>query len=141
MKMNIMKILLLVCLMASMATVGAQEDSARVAKPRYFNPKNVMLGLSGDYDVMSTIGFSQKFFKNEVLISVPEGLHDGKEIAQALTRAGVGKQILDYLFQYNGQGLSEEMLRERAFKTAQTFDKELAEIGLIDKNTILRDDL
>lgn len=139
MKMNIKKILLFVCLMVSMATVGAQEDSVQVSKPRFYNSKNVMLGLSGDTSVIFIS--SEKFFKNEVEISVPEGLHDGKEIAQALTRAGVGKQILDYLFQYNGQGLSEEMLRERAFKTAQTFDKELAEIGLIDKNTILREDL
>lgn len=139
--MKIKNVLLIVGLMASVLTAVAQEDTTVVSKPRFYNPKNVLLGVTGDLNIIDIIGFEQKFFKNEVEISVPENLYDGKKIAQALNSAGVGKQILDYLFQYNGQGLSEEMLRERAFKTAQTFDKELAEVGLIDKNTILREDL
>ena len=139
--MKIKNILLIVGLMASVLTAAAQEDSIVVSKPRFYNPKNVLLGVTGNLDIIDFSGFEQKFFKNEVEISVPENLYDGKKIAQALNSAGVGKQILDYLFQYNGQGLSEEMLRERAFKTAQTFDKELAEVGLIDKNTILKEDL
>lgn len=139
--MTIKNILLISCVLFGNAfSTLAQTGSIDLPQKRYYNPKNTYVGISGDVQTIMTSTLEHKIFHNDVKIDEPISWH-GETMARELTSAGVGKKILDYLFQYNGKRLSEEMLRERAFQNAQLFDKELAEVGVIDKTTILKDDI
>lgn len=141
--MELKKVLLsLFCLVMGVTIVSAQ-DNQETSRSVLFNSKNVLVGISGDIGILDLPSFEKKFIHNEVKMpEIERFLYANPELmAQEFTNLGVGKQILDYLFQYDGTCLSEELLRERAFQCARLFDQELAEIGVIDKNTILKDDI
>lgn len=141
--MNLKNIVLsFLCLFFHVVVIQAQENE-ETSQAVLFNSKNVLVGISGDLKLLDTPSFEKKFVHNKVKIpEIERFFYTNPELmAQEFTNLGLGKQILDYLFQYDGTCLSEELLRERAFQCARLFDQELAEIGVIEKNTILKDDI
>jgi len=113
---------------------------------QFYDSKSNIVGITGDYNAITASGFTAKFFNNEVEIPAPvykdemKRGYDEKAMLTLFETNKTGKRILDYLFQYDGKQLSEDMLRERAMQNAQTNDMERAEIGVIDKETLLKDD-
>ena len=144
--MKVQKSILLALLgCVGFTSMQAQTEQDSVVKPKkvFYDAKNSRIGISGDTALVMSPAFDNKYFYNgidQAVLDTIKGI-DGETLARRLNEAGVGKMVLDFLFQYNGQGLSEDMLRDRAFANAQTADEELAAAGLIDKETLLRDDL
>lgn len=135
---NLNIILLVIFLLCFNATITAQK------KRLFFDSKSNIIGITGDYEAISAEGFTAHFFENPVplpAVAKQSGdEYDKKELLQAFESERTGKKILNYLFQYNNTSLSEEMLKERAWENVQLADEERAEIGVIDKETILRED-
>lgn len=112
---------------------------------KFYDSKSQIIGITGDVHSLTFGGFTQKFFNNENIQLPIEAIQEGhrydkKKLLDAFRRERTGKKILDLLFQYNGYSLSEELLKDRAMQNVQLMDAERAEIGVIDKNTILRED-
>ena len=63
-----------------------------------------------------------------------------KDVLNQLNYNNAGKLILDYLFQYDGHSLSENLLKSRAYEDSNIDDEERAEISLIDKRRVLEED-
>ena len=108
--------------------------------------KCLKIGVSGDVYKLEDGDFYGKFFRNNVQLPplsttmCAKGKFNKKAILEAFQREHIGKKILDILFQYDGHHLSEDLLKERAWKHVQLVDEERANIGIIDKETILRED-
>lgn len=136
MKLQQKYIILLLSLFISICT-QAQK------KKIFFDSKSNIVGVTGAYKELTAEGFTAHFFENPVdLPTVNDGekKFDKDKWLAAFKANRTGKAILNYLFQYNGQSLSEEMLRERAWENVQLQDEERAEAAAIDKESILRDD-
>lgn len=128
---------LMVCVCAN--TFGEKK------KRLFYDSKSNIVGVSGDYETISAEGFTTHFFENKVMLptianETEGGAYNKKTLLEAFELENTGKRILDYLFQYDNGTLSEDMLKERAWQNVQKADEERAEIGIVDKETILRED-
>ena len=111
---------------------------------KFYGSKSQIIGISGSVRELVAEGFSAKYFNNEIQLPAEaylgKGKYDKKKLLAAFSREGTGKKILDLLFQYNGHSLSEDLLKDRAMQNVQLMDEERARIGVVDKETILRED-
>ena len=130
-------LLLVLCLSASV------NAKTRV----FYDSKSQLLGVSGNVDSLAAYGFEYKIFKNPIQFKVdmplpsnqkkgyqldnPDDVTAIENIAQQLNAQHVGKQVMDYLFQYNpndvNDTLSLELLKERALRNANFLDVEYAQ--------------
>lgn len=129
----------IIIIAALLTSVCTQAKKKKI----FFDSKSNIVGVTGAYKELTAEGFTAHFFENPVdLPTVNDGekKFDKDKWLAAFKANRTGKAILNYLFQYNGQSLSEEMLRERAWENVQLQDEERAEAAAIDKESILRDD-
>ena len=129
-----------IILMALLSALNIFNVSAR----KFYDSKSMIIGISGNLTELEEGGFSNKYFRNDIQLPA-EALSTGKKynkqkLLKAFERERTGKKILDMLFQYDGHSLSESLLKDRAFQNVQLMDEERAQIGVIDKETILRED-
>lgn len=117
------------------------------AKKKFFDSKCQIIGISGDVSGLLNDRSDSQFFLNDVIMDRPLSGHDKiyrkaerNYILQRWNSQNVGKKFLDYLFMYNGQCLSDDMLKERALKNVKLIDKERASVGLIHGTAILQED-
>lgn len=113
---------------------------------KFYGSKSWIIGVSGDISELVSEGLEAKFFVNDVKFEVQRNHRTKKfkksereQILYELNKKNVGKKFLDYLFCYNGDSLSETLLKERALKSVQLIDEERAKIGVIDNKTILQE--
>lgn len=116
--------------------------SAKKKQRVFYDSKSNLIGISGNFSDLAQNGFTVKFLENEVELPAVDGVgkYDHKAVVKLMNDNNVGKKVLDFLFQYDGKALSEEKMKERAAQNVQSMDEERAEIGVIDKETILRED-
>ncbi|CDB11611.1 putative uncharacterized protein [Bacteroides sp. CAG:633] len=113
---------------------------------KFYDSKCQIIGISGDIRELLYGGLDSKFFVNEVEFELPRFYKkkykksEREQILQILNQQNVGKKFLDYLFRYDGNSLSDELLKERALKNVQLMDEERAMIGVLDSRTILQED-
>ena len=95
-------------------------------KKPFYNSKSNIVCIAGDYDLLE---YANKFRKVPVPVQ-----------RAGITKSNYGKQILDYLFCYDGKTLSEERLKDLALQNVLKSDDERASIGVISKDDILKED-
>ncbi len=117
----------------------------------FYDSKADLVGVSGDVNYLVAHGYSPLILDNSINIDVDlknfhkdnneKNLFREKDLEDYLNGKKVGKQILDYLFQRDQFGkLSEELLKSRAWENVQRRDVERANAGVIDAETVLRED-
>lgn len=112
------------------APISAKE------KPFYDSKSNIVC-ITGNYNLLA---YGNKYRKVEVEIPDSCSAYSGKQLCKILNDQKIGKQILDYLFCYNGTSLSEERLKDLALQNVLKSDDERAAIGVISKDDILKED-
>lgn len=112
------------------APISAKE------KPFYDSKSNIVC-ITGNYNLLA---YGNKYRKVEVEIPDSCSSYSGKQLCKILNDQKIGKQILDYLFCYNGTSLSEERLKDLALQNVLKSDDERAAIGVISKDDILKED-
>lgn len=105
-------------------------------KRPFYDSKSNIVGCIGDYD---KIQYGNKFYTFNIPLDRPVNMSP-KELCEHWNKQNVGKIILDSLFCYDGTSLSEDLLKELALKNVLKADEERAEIGVIDKDDILKED-
>lgn len=105
-------------------------------KRPFYDEKSNIVGCVGNY---KDIQYGNKFYAFNVQLICPDNMSP-KELCEYWNEHNVGKMVLDSLLCYDGTSLKEDLLKELAWKNVQKADKERAEIGLIDKDTILKED-
>lgn len=105
-------------------------------KRPFYDSKSNIVGCIGDYD---KIQYGNKFYTFNIPLDRPVNMSP-KELCEHWNKQNVGKIILDSLFCYDGASLSEDLLKELALKNVLKADEERAEIGVIDKDDILKED-
>ncbi len=110
----------------AIAVASLLTTSLSAKEKPFYNSKSNIVCIAGDYDLLK---YANKFRKVEV--DVPR---------KGITSSNYGKQILDYLFCYDGKSLSEEKLKELALENVLKSDDERASIGVISKDDILKED-
>ena len=106
----------------------------------FFNSKSNIIGISGNYRILTYGGFTSKLVNNPIEVDMPNGNMSSASMCQKFNSQNFGKKLLDYLFMYNGYSLSLKLLEERAYSNAQNQDKECAEYGVVKKEYILKGD-
>lgn len=106
----------------------------------FFNSKSNIIGVTGDYRILTLGGFTAKFVNNPIDVDMPPRDMNTKKMCELFNNQKFGKKLLDYLFGYDGSQLSIKLLEERAYGNAQKQDKERANYGVIGKEYILRGD-
>lgn len=124
--------------------VALSSISVNAKKNVFYDSKSQLLGISGNVDSLAAYGFEYKIFKNPIQfkVNMPDPANKKKgyqldnaadvqaieNIAAQLNAQHVGKQVLDYLFQYDPSDtinpLSIELLKQRAAQNAQFLDVE-----------------
>lgn len=112
----------------------ASPVSAR--KRPFYDEKSDIVGCVGDY---SYIKDNKKFYTFNIPLPRPEDLVPEK-LLDLWNEQNVGKMVLDSLLCYDGKSLKEDLLKELAWRNVQKTDVERAEVGVIDKESILRED-
>lgn len=111
---------------------------------RFYDSKSQIIGISGNINELVSGGFTVKFLKNDIPLPLEASFKGRKfnkqELLKAFERERTGKKLLDMLFQFDGNSLSEDLLKERALQNVQLMDDERANVGVIDKETILKED-
>lgn len=80
------------------------------------------------------------FVANEVPLTIdPLGSNKVEDVQESLEFQNAGKKILDYLFQYDGHKLSEELLKERAFKDSDLDDQERARVSFLNDRRVIEE--
>ncbi len=123
-------------------------------KAVFYDSKSQLIGISGDYDSLAAHGMAYKLFNNPVIIpsdfklELPQEPKKGyrsqddslkvAEMVNSLNRGRVGKQVLDYLFDYHVgiDSLHIERLQERAAMNAQFLDAEYVRTTLVGKDDV-----
>lgn len=136
-------------ILAMLLVVPFSTISARTHKYA-FDERNQLVGISGDVKTFVEGEYTNKFDENVIDLSAIKSeistseKFKYKDITKSLNRNHIGKQVLDYLFMYNGTGLSDELLKTRAIKNAEMFDYERAEATFIGTQegamTVVKDD-
>lgn len=122
-----------------LATILAGFLSAPISakeKPFYDSKSNIVC-ITGNYNLLA---YGNKYRKVEVEIPASCSAYSGKQLCKILNDQKIGKQILDYLFCYDGTSLSEERLKDLALQNVLKSDDERAAIGVISKEDILKED-
>ena len=114
--------------------------SASAKDKIFFNSKSNIIGITGDYQILTSGGFTAKFVNNPIYVDMPPAYMSTKSMCEYFNRQNFGKKLLDYLFSYDGSSLSIKLLEERAFSNAQKQDMERANYGVISKDDILKGD-
>lgn len=130
MKYNKIKYLiatLLLCLVA--APLSAK-------KKVFYDSKSNIVGITGDYNFLKS---TDKFYPLNVQIPT-DSYSSPKDKCEYWNKLNFGKKILDELFCYDGNSLSEERLKELALQNVLKADDERASIGVIGKDNILKED-
>ncbi len=138
-------------LIASVIAIGISTN-VEAKKKVFYDSKSQLIGISGDYESLAVHGMEYKVFNNPVALpsdfklELPENPKKGYEkeedkekIAQmenSLNNYRVGKQVLDYLFDYNGNSLHIDRLQDRALRNAQFLDAEYVKATLAGKDDI-----
>lgn len=106
----------------------------------FYDFNSGIIGVTGAYDRLIELGYEGMVENNNVQLPALSGT-DERVMLQVLNNNGIGKKVLDFLFQKQADGsLSEELLKERALKSARFADVERSKVGLIDSKTILKED-
>ena len=116
------------------------------AQRKRYDPRMRMVGISQighDRGWVSDMGFMFVSNPNDTRIA-KLFLNSGKKNScklylDRLNNQNAGKKVLDYLFQYNGHSLSEDLLKERAYKDANIDDKERARVSFIEDSIVLEE--
>lgn len=103
----------------------------------FYNSKSNIVCITGDYKLLA---YGNKYRKVKVTLPREFSTYTAKQLTEALNNEGYGKQILDYLFCYNGTSLSEDRLKGLAMQNVMKSDDERASIGVISKENILKED-
>lgn len=113
------------------------------AKERpFYNSKCNIVGISGAFGIFKNISANKYYYNDIGDIDIPPiNCEKEEDIERWLNKQQIGKKVLDYLFSYHGYSLSETLLKERALNNIQQNDEERASIGVIDKETILKEDV
>lgn len=106
----------------------------------FFNSKSNIIGITGNYQILTSGGFTAKFVNNPIDVDMPSAGMSTKSMCEHFNRRNFGKKLLDYLFCYDGSQLSIKLLEERAYGNAQKQDEERANYGVISKDDILKGD-
>lgn len=117
----------------------------------FFDSKADLVGVSGDIDDLVANGYSPLVLENPIDIDADlKKFHKensekkefrAEDLETYLNDKKVGKLILDYLFQRSPNGeLSEELLKSRAWENVQRRDEERANAGVLDAETVLKED-
>lgn len=123
--------------MMLLMTLGANaKDKEKV----FFNSKSNIIGVTGNYELLTIGGFTAKFVDNPIDMEMPHEGMSAMEMCEYFNNNDFGKKLLDYLFMYNGTSLSIELLADRAYNNAQKQDVERAEYGVVNKEAILKGD-
>lgn len=123
--------------MMLLMTLGANaKDKEKV----FFNSKSNIIGVTGNYELLTIGGFTAKFVDNPIDMEMPYEGMSAMEMCEYFNNNDFGKKLLDYLFMYNGTSLSIELLADRAYNNAQKQDVERAEYGVVNKEAILKGD-
>lgn len=128
---------LFLALLAALLSMGMQ------AQKKYFDAKSVIIGLTTTDDIYGY--HTGKTFSNDVVNSLPyttkgESI-EPEETRQDLLKTGIGKKILDLLFERGKGQLSEDLLRKRAWENKQLTDIERAQYGVYSPELILKEDI
>ena len=118
---------LLLCLVA--APLSAK-------KKVFYDSKSNIVGITGDYNFLKS---TDKFYPLNVQIPT-DSYSSPKDKCEYWNKLNFGKKILDELFCYDGNSLSEERLKELALQNVLKADDERASIGVIGKDNILKED-
>ena len=128
---------LFLALLAALLTMGMQ------AQKEYFDAKSVIVGLTTTDDIYGY--HTGKTFDNYIEVSLPYITQNEKivpeDTRQELLQIGIGKKILDLLFERNKGMLSEDLLRKRAWENKQLTDVERAQYGVYSPELILKEDI
>ena len=113
------------------------------AKERpFYNSKCNIVGISGAFEIFKNISANKYYYNDIGDIDIPPiNCEKEEDIERWLNKQQIGKKVLDYLFSYHGYSLSETLLKKRALNNIQQNDEERASIGVIDKETILKEDV
>ena len=112
------------------------------AKRKHYDPRMRMVGITeiGTQPRQWDSNWNFMFVRNDIDIPEIYLTDDANAIETALNNKQIGKRILDYLFEYDGAGLSEKRLRKRAYVDANLDDHERASVTLIGKRQQLEED-
>lgn len=142
-----LRLLLTALLFACAITIQAKKNV-------FYDSKSQLIGISGDYDSLAAHGMAYKLFKNPVIIpedfklELPQDCKKGyrtqddslklAKMVNTLNNSRIGKQVLDYLFDYHIgiDSLHIERLQERASMNAQFLDAEYVRATLVGKDDI-----
>ncbi len=116
------------------------------AQRKHYDPRMRMTGITEigkKRHWTSEMGFM--FVSNDVDLYISSDLLDGDinefdNILRSLNNQNAGKKILDFLFKYDGNSLSEDLLKERAYSDANLDDKERAGVSFLNDRKILEED-
>lgn len=130
MKYNKMKYLIATLLLCLVATPLSAK------KKVFYDSKSNIVGITGDYNFLK---YADKFYPLNVQIPT-DSYSSPKDKCEYWNKLNFGKKILDELFCYDGNSLSEERLKELALQNVLKADDERASIGVIGKDNILKED-
>lgn len=103
----------------------------------FYDSKSNLVGVTGEYRLL---GDDRHFYEVEVNLPGVDSISDPKQLCQYWNEQNLGRKVLDELFRFNGESLSEDWLKEMAMKNVLKSDDERAAFGVVDKETILRED-
>ncbi len=132
-----------IALLAVATMMGAQNAKAARAET-YYDSKSHIIGVSGDYNALSSrLGNTKlvpNYPKGNLTLRVPapeEGKKFSKSQIQSaefeLNQNNAGKYVLQFLMNYDGRRINENLLQQRAIRNVTAADIERAQESLIYK--------
>ena len=127
-----------------LALIPALSISA--GNEKFYNSKSMIVGITSNNTAFYSAGLGSKVFDNriprfDIALRLNGDKFDPEGTVRQLNNMGVGKKILDILFERDKGALSENLLRQRAVENVQLADAERASHGKISAEDILKEDI
>lgn len=113
---------------------------------KFYNSKSMIVGITTNNTAFYSAGLGSKVFDNriqnfDIALRLNGDKFDPEGTVRQLNNLGIGKKILDILFERKNGSLSENLLRQRAIENVQLADVERASHGKISAEDILKEDI
>lgn len=133
-KLKLKYILAMVLTSALTMPILAQENVQK--KKVFYDSKSNLVGITGEYRLLEN---DKHFYQVPVELPIIDTTNP-QELCNSWNLQNVGRKVLDALFCFNGVSLSEDYLKQLAMQNVLKSDDERAAFGIIDKETILKED-
>lgn len=127
-------------LAAVLAGVAAMPMLAQETEPErkvFYDSKSNIVGITGDYRLLEN---DSHFYNVGVEMPGTDQYTDPKELCSYWNQLNAGRNVLDWLFCFDRFSLSEDKLKGLAMQNVLKSDDERAAFGVVDKETILKED-